>query len=155
MSSWVPSKKRKWDLVNSIVSATDWFWSSYSPHLFFVLSSSPSSAPHTMTLALEGIRTLGDPSLLLSSQFARRIENKEDRWGLLRNTLKEQNGVMVFRKVSFSLSSWLSLTRLARQSRHQHASPNPMSLSVHLPFLILAHKSLCVWSMSELIFLLS
>ena len=30
----VPRKKRKWDLVNSIISATNWFWSNYFPHTY-------------------------------------------------------------------------------------------------------------------------
>lgn len=36
--SCIPRKKRKWDLANSIVSATDSFWSNYFPHLFFCYS---------------------------------------------------------------------------------------------------------------------
>ena len=33
----VPRKKKKWDLVNSIISATDWFWSNYFPPIYIYI----------------------------------------------------------------------------------------------------------------------
>ena len=78
---YVPRKKRKWDLVNSIISATDRFWSNYFPHIYiyiyFAIYSWPKSFFHIIPLALNCITTSGYHSLLTLISLQEELRTKK------------------------------------------------------------------------------
>lgn len=157
----VPRKKRKWDLVNSIISATDWFWSNYFPHtyihiymyvffFFFAIHSWPKSFFYIIPLALDCIETSGYPSLLTLISLQGELRTKR--------TIQDGGGLLWSSRSPWRPPEKLPLLSLMWPPPRQPPPTCTYTLvpqPAHLPSLDPAHTSLYVWSMSELNFLLS
>lgn len=146
----VPRKKRKWDLVNSIISATNCFGAITSLPFFLAIHSWPKSFLHIIPLALNCIATSGYPSFLTLFSLQGELRTKR--------TIQDGGGLLWSSRLPWRPPETLPLLSLMWPPPRQPPPTCTYTLvpqPAHLPSLDPAHISLCVWSMGELNFLLS